>query len=1447
MSDGIVDTASVPFDFANEMLRGYKGAADIPALNTAIYILRHAIYLLRRDDDHSLDPRGLIACLNTFATAFLIRFSYTGEFTDILYALGLRQSASREPPTAGTLEEDLALPSFDIDGSEVEDDVSDIINCATTLLADFNASVNLSTVETIIDSHRRALARRAGSDPDMWKSLLALSEAVLIRFHSSGQPKDLEEVITLRFRLHPVQPNRVMGLCAAAITGLQPEPPVELDQLMVATQLFDEAMSIASRAKASFAPGNNLLVIFQRSEDLSDLNAAISLFEEAEHQLFLGHRHRLAPASDLAGLLFTRFNMCGTAADLDRAVDLYTEVLTLQRAWENNPTNLADLPTVSPGHLRRQVELRTTLCMLMTAFQVRFKETGQIVDLEEGIKLHDEALALSRHKGGDTLPNTHPDTVQSAADSDSQRPDSPPVPQPSQSHYLFCQLGFLLYERFKQKADVADLDRAIGLYRRALRLPVQSSTIVFSNLGSALFQRFQISGSMCYLDEAIDADRKALELLPASSPTRHFFVSILAIDLRERWSRLPNSADLESTIKLYREALTLQLHSHPRREASLVGLGTALWQWVRRRADMSDLEDYIEVQHELLSLRPVPHSHRRHTLRNLAIGLHRRCRYRESASDLNTAIELQREAVALVPVSDSDRGVHLDTLASLLLTRFKQRGDITDFDTSISLHREAITVFPTGHSGSARLRGNLAAALALRYSRTHERNDFDEAIDLRRQALALQAAPHIDRADSLHNLSTLLHQRINQNKDAADINDPIGLNREALEYWEASHTSRGYALNTIGLLFALRFKQRGESMDLDGCLESLKQALDELPEPNPERGGILSNIAGNLILKYKHSGEQGYLDEGIDTFSKAFAYSYNSVSRRLSIADRWGALADEIHHKSALSAYRLAIELLPQLAMVGLDIHARRKALTLQRKGLASDAADCAIKFDDLDNAVELLEEGRSVFWSQALQLRTPLDDLRLADPGLAARVSDILATLEKGSHSNLSVRSTLAPYSEEYVSLEAEATNYSQLNAEWMRTLDDIRQQKEFENFLRPKRLQELRSAALHGPVIILNGCKSQCTALIITLDQDVQCLSLPDITFQSAGAMARFLVHGMSCAISVVSEEFLMAQNDEYASEAWLMGKREGTQKHDTKYVLKLILAKLWRAVAKPVLSALILTESKNPPRVWWCPTGPFSFLPIHAAGVYEEDKEISVCDYVISSYAPTLGTLLRPPPTTTQFKMTAIIQPAAVDLPGLRYTKDELSRIEERIPKQWLTSLGRTSQTTVDQALFHLQQSSVVHFACHGIQDSTNPLESGLLLADGRLKVSQIMGSTSGSPTETPLQRRMSLAFLSACETAKGDNELPDEAMHLAAGLLFTGFRGVVATMTMADADGPKIADDFYAHLFSPCDAASDPPILPDLTKAAEALHFAVGNLRKEPGISLRRWVPFVHYGL
>lgn len=47
----------------------------------------------------------------------------------------------------------------------------------------------------------------------------------------------------------------------------------------------------------------------------------------------------------------------------------------------------------------------------------------------------------------------------------------------------------------------------------------------------------------------------------------------------------------------------------------------------------------------------------------------------------------------------------------------------------------------------------------------------------------------------------------------------------------------------------------------------------------------------------------------------------------------------------------------------------------------------------------------------------------------------------------------------------------------------------------------------------------------------------------------------------------------------------------------------------------------------------------------------------------------------------------------------------------------------------------------------------------------------------------------AFLSACESATGDPNTPDEVLHLAAALQFAGFCSVAGTLwAMDDRDGP-----------------------------------------------------------
>ncbi|KAG2103435.1 uncharacterized protein F5147DRAFT_705938 [Suillus discolor] len=61
----------------------------------------------------------------------------------------------------------------------------------------------------------------------------------------------------------------------------------------------------------------------------------------------------------------------------------------------------------------------------------------------------------------------------------------------------------------------------------------------------------------------------------------------------------------------------------------------------------------------------------------------------------------------------------------------------------------------------------------------------------------------------------------------------------------------------------------------------------------------------------------------------------------------------------------------------------------------------------------------------------------------------------------------------------------------------------------------------------------------------------------------------------------------------------------------------------------------------------------------------------------------------------------------------------------------------------------------------------------------------------------------AFLSACHTAIGDEETPDEVVHLAGGLQFSGLKSVIGALWVVDGDVAKhVVEAFYENMFRDC---------------------------------------------
>jgi hypothetical protein len=477
------------------------------------------------------------------------------------------------------------------------------------------------------------------------------------------------------------------------------------------------------------------------------------------------------------------------------------------------------------------------------------------------------------------------------------------------------------------------------------------------------------------------------------------------------------------------------------------------------------------------------------------------------------------------------------------------------------------------------------------------------------------------------------------------------------------------------------------------------------------------------------------------------------------------------------------------------------------------------------------------VLWSQALNLRTDLTELTRAAPALARRVNDLRAELDRPLPADSTQRGSPASddngdpaASRRSRDLQAAIDRRRSLAREWTAALAEVRALNGFEHFLAAIPYPELAAAADSGPVIVVNASQYGCDALIIRKGEDRPlAVELDDVTRDMIVRQANTMLRAVSAGGAP--------------------GRSFPQRDRDRRDVLD-VLDWLWAAVAAPVLARLPgaaepaqepgpAPAARDParaglPRVWWCPTGPLTVLPLHAAGRYPRlgtsaAGTDSVPDRVVSSYTPTLAALLRAragraPQTARQL---AVGLPETPGRPRLRAVTEEMRVLARHFPPGELNRQLTGPAATGADVLATIGAHTWIHLACHAGQDQGDPDRSGFFLWDGPL--------TLGALAEQPTRGR-DLAFLSACQTATGSVGHLDEAIHLAAAMQFLGYRGVVATMwTIADSPAPVVADTFYSAVAGRPDAASD------------ALHSAASALRRGDPTNPLLWAPYLHLGL
>ncbi|MFF5388208.1 CHAT domain-containing protein [Streptomyces sp. NPDC013012] len=346
--------------------------------------------------------------------------------------------------------------------------------------------------------------------------------------------------------------------------------------------------------------------------------------------------------------------------------------------------------------------------------------------------------------------------------------------------------------------------------------------------------------------------------------------------------------------------------------------------------------------------------------------------------------------------------------------------------------------------------------------------------------------------------------------------------------------------------------------------------------------------------------------------------------------------------------------------------------------------------------------------------------------------------------------------------------------------------------------------SAASEGPVVVLNAAARRCDALLVTR-QGVTVLPLPVRLEELRERAQRF-----------------GAGPPGDPSESWA------------------VLGWLGARTVWPVLDALGLTDRRSDgepdgppgptaragdetlPRIWWCPTGPFTMLPLHAAG----SPERSAMDHAVHSYASSLHALARARHRERRADEDAV-QSVLVVLSGegSRWAREEVELIGELFTRARVLA---GPSITVEEVVARLADHAFFHYSGHaGWHDGASLLH----LAEGLGRRHLPRGLVPDG----------ALAYLSACDTAGGDRSDDGAGWAVAASFQSAGFRHVIGTVGDVEEEAAaRVATSFYRFLRTSSSGRLSPE------HAARALHRAVRSAGARGPLGLLRAAAMVHLG-
>jgi CHAT domain len=663
----------------------------------------------------------------------------------------------------------------------------------------------------------------------------------------------------------------------------------------------------------------------------------------------------------------------------------------------------------------------------------------------------------------------------------------------------------------------------------------------------------------------------------------------------------------------------------------------------------------------------------------------------------------------------------------------------------------------------------------------------------------------------------VLRVRFEQTGQLADVDAAISACERALKMTPDRHPFRAEIFAILATTWQATFTHTRALTDLNAAVAARKRAVAATDDGQPDQAGMLANLGRTILFRHEHLGDPADLDVAMHAGRRGAGVVSAAASTRVSAAVVWGRAAGAAGQwQEAVDGYAAAIGLLGRVSPRSLG-RCDQEGVLANLPGLGTSAVACCVQAGMAERAVELFEQSRGVLLGYSLDSRTDLTDLTdltAAHPALAERFIALRDALDRHPE----------PGQDSARAWRKDRRHRIDKTAEFDELVRKIQALPGFAGFLAPPSIDELRMAASDGPIVVVNVADERSDALIVTADGIQEPLPLPGLSPKSVADQALAFFAAVSEWSGSPSETNLSA-----------------------------VLGWLWDTVTKPVLDRLGITGpppagpdgTPDWPRIWWCPSGLLSFLPLHASGHHDRldasGNAEAVLDRVVSSYTPTLRALTyarrRFASETIDPDGTGEIVAVAMEhTPGLNPMHDlpaagkAVAMLSDLFPGR-VRSLANDAATRRD-VLRALQGARWAHFACHARADLREPSQGQLLLSDWARKPLTVVD------VARLRLNNAELAFLSACSMAQGGVPLADEMIHLGSAFQLAGFRHVIATLwPVEDDSATMVASDTYRMLQADGNTH----------RAAFALHTATRALRERARTKPSTWATHIHAGI